>query len=226
MSGPTPPTGGTDPPTEDETPFPPALVAAWQQGEGQLFGPLLQQPDHYQRAVLLIGAFLQSLRALGPSTVALLTAATTGSQTVAAVAAERQISTAGLDLNLVSMAALAMRHREVVAAQASASRRRRLADARAHGADWVVLEESGDWSGDPFLPYRRLEAHASTGRALRVSADPDDEFRRCQHTVEEFVVDLTSGALRESGGARSTHTDADAREQEVSVRRAQVDRLS
>jgi hypothetical protein len=99
----------------------------------------------------------------------------------------------------VGRAALAVRHREVAAEQASARRVRLLAAARARQLSWVVLEESGDSAGDPFMPYRRLEAHATTGQALLVTASPDDDFRACQHAVERVRVDLHTGRVEAPG---------------------------
>ena len=62
-----------------------------------------------------------------------------------------------------------------------------------------MLEESGDWAGDPFTPYRRLEAHATTGQALLVTAVPDDDFRTCQHDVRASCrVDLDTGRVERS----------------------------
>jgi hypothetical protein len=92
-------------------------------------------------------------------------------------------------------AALALRHREIVAEQASARRVRMLADARAGQLTWVVLEEAGDPAGDPMSPYRRLEAAPATGRAMLVTATPAEDFRTCLHCAQAGRVDLDTGRV-------------------------------
>ena len=62
-----------------------------------------------------------------------------------------------------------------------------------------MLEESGSSGGDPFVPYRRVEAEPSTGRALLVTTRPDDTFTGCVHEVVTGHIDVRSGALRWDG---------------------------
>jgi hypothetical protein len=121
---------------------------------------------------------------------------------------------------VIADAALAARHREVVAERRAEGRRAALDDARARGRSWVVLETSGDPAGDPLAPYRRLEAHASTGHAVLVTTAPDDELLRTVHCIEAVLVDLATGALRELPGERvphTTHLDSQDRERQVAA---------
>lgn len=181
-------------PTEDEPAVPAELADSWRTAEAQLFGALLSGPDIYRSAIAVVADTVERLRRLGSSTVALRNAAPTIGALVRDVLEEASPARR-IDPELIGRAALAVRHREVLAEQASARRSRLLAAARAGQLSWVVLEESGDWAGDPYLPYRRLEAHATTGQALLVTAAPDDEFRTCRHAVEVLRVDVETGQV-------------------------------
>jgi hypothetical protein len=183
---------------DDEPTVPAELAASWRSAETQLFGAVLDLPDLYRGVVAMVGDTLDQLRRLGPTPTALLNAA----PTIGALVRDglQAPGPAGpIDPDLIGRAALAVRHREVAAEQASARRVRLLAAARARHLSWVVLEESGDWAGDQFMPYRRLEAHATTGQALLVTAGPDDDFRTCQHAVERLRVDVHTGRVGEPG---------------------------
>jgi hypothetical protein len=119
-----------------------------------------------------------------------------------------------LDLDLLARAALAMRYRELRVEQAARRRLRTVAEARAAGRAWVVVEESGAPDGDPFLPYTRVEVEASTGRALLVTATPDEEYRRVEHRVRGVRLDTATGEIVDDPAAApgTTHADAAARE--------------
>lgn len=188
---------GSDGPEGDEPPVPPATAASWRTAETQLFGPLVNQPDLYRVVVVLVGETVGRLRRLGPSTAALSDAAASIATLVRDVQEHGGVPAHGIDPDLVGRAALALRHREVVAEKATARRRELLATARAEQLPWVVLEEAGDWAGDPWAPYRRLEAQAASGRALLVTTTIDDDFRTCQHTVEVLHIDLDTGRVEQ-----------------------------
>lgn len=209
----------------DEAPVPAVTAAAWQQSEAKLFPAVMTRPDIYQRAVSLVRFTLDRLRELGPSTGPLLAAGAQGGDLVAQVVEERGLSSVELDLDLIAGAALAMRHREVLAEQAAARRVRALHDAGERGLTWVVLEEAGYSPGDPFVPYHRLEAEVATGRALLVTASSDKEFRGSTHEVQSVHVDLASGQVHEARStdvAATVHADATAREAHAAAVRDQL----
>lgn len=212
----------------DPAGVPGPTAASWRQAESELFSGLLQRPDVYQEVVALVGATVDRLRGLGPTAAALLDAADTVAALVRELAEQRGRATPGADPLMVGRAALAVRHREVVAHAAAAHRIARLADARAaapHGPAWVVLEETGEWAGDPLVPYRRLEADAATGRAVLVTATPDEHFRASRHAVQMVQVDLGSGLVEPSPDAvkqPQTRPDATAREADVEALRARL----
>jgi hypothetical protein len=192
------------------------LAARWEQAEAALFPQVLAQPELYQRAVLLVAAVVERLRALGPSIEALVTASDTAPDLVAATGTDQQLPVAGLDPVVIGLAACSLRYREVLAEQALQQRRDRLSDARATGQSWAVLEERGDPHGDPFRPYFRLEAHVATGRALVVTAARTEDFVSVIHLVRAARVDLdTCDLLDVDDGAEVESSDFEAREGEV-----------
>lgn len=179
-----------------EPTVPAAMADSWRSAEAQLFGAVLNVPELYRGVVSLVGDTVGRLRRLGPSTAALLDVAP-GIGSMVRAGLDDHLPAGRIDPDLVGRAALAVRHREVIAEQASARRVGRLAAARADQLSWIVLEESGDWAGDLFAPYRRMEAEAASGHALLVTAAPDDEFRTVQHAVEVLQVDVETGRVAE-----------------------------
>jgi hypothetical protein len=200
-----------------DPPVPTMLSAAWEQAEARLYPTVTDRPDLYQRVILLVRATVERLRERGPSTGALLEAADQGDRLVLRAAEETGQQLAELDPALVAQAALAMRYREVRGEQTRLRRLRLLEEARAEGRDWVVLEEAGHSDGDPFVPYRRLEAEVATGRAVLVATAADDDFRAVQHTVRAAQVDLADGAVREADPDRAPAVFADAAARERAV---------
>jgi hypothetical protein len=215
---PPPAADGAAPPAPDDARVPTLTAVSWQQAEAALYPAVMERPDLSQRVVLLVRRTVDRLRDAGPSTSALLAAADRGVELVADVLDESGISAAELDLDLVARAALAMRHREVRAEQALLRRLRLLDEGRRAGRSWVVLEEAGHFDGDPFLPYHRLEAEVATGRALLVSAAPDEDFREVSHTVTAVRLALDTGVVHESPAAEAVATLPDARAREAHVR--------
>lgn len=212
----------TGPYARDDDEVPLQVRSAWETAEAKLYPAVTTRPDVYQRVVTVVARTVERLRALGPSTGALLAAAQDGPGLVTEVMAEHGLSAYELDLDLVAGAAFAMRHREVVAEQAARRRLRLLAEAHRAGQDWAVVQERGEHAGDPFVPYERLEVEVATGRALLVTARGDEEYRAVVHAVEELRVDLATGRVGEAGeGApeATRHPDVTGREAEVTARK-------
>jgi hypothetical protein len=89
-----------------------------------------------------------------------------------------------------------MRYRELVASQAAQGRLAALARAREQGLAWAVVEEIGSPDRAPFIPYQRVEADVSSGRAVVVSMEPDETLSRAVHRLDECQIDLVTGGLR------------------------------
>lgn len=171
------------------------LFPSWNAAAERAFGAGIHQPEIYLRLTRLAAAVVAELRAAGRGAGPLVAAWHERHELVGRVAGAE---VAGLDVEVVAGAAFAMRYREVLSEITLDDRLAALAAAGPE-AGWVVLEESGHAEGDPFVPYRRLEADPRTGRALLVTAVPDESFTRCVHTVEEGYIDLTTGALTQGG---------------------------
>jgi hypothetical protein len=199
------------------------LARLWTAASEQVFTTGVHQPDIYVRTTRLVAAVVQELRGHGRGIEVLLGVWPEHSDLVRRVARSSDLlTTDGLDVEAVAGAAFAMRYREVLEETTLGDRLAALAAAPA-GTGWLVLEESGYGPGDPFVPYRRLEADARTGRALLVTTRPDDAFTTCVHVVEQGFIDLETGRLM----ARGPH-DAGQGVQEVGSgeeREALVERL-
>jgi hypothetical protein len=201
-------------PDADDGPVPTLLAASWEQAEARLYPTVLERPDLYQRIIRLVRATTDHLRLLGPGTSALVAASERGQELVAAVVEESGVPATALDLELLARAALAMRYRELRGEQAARRRLRRVEEGRAAGAGWIVVEESGDSTGDPFLPYSRLEVAPSSGRGLLVTTASDDEYRNVEHRIRRVRLDLRTGEVVDdpTGPGVITYPDAVARD--------------
>lgn len=205
-----------------------ALSHRWADASERAFAAGPANPAVYAGTIRLVRAVVDTLREDEASAAALLAAWDARSELVASVtAADDLVTTDGLEVELVVAAAFAMRHHEVLAETTRARRRETLAD---HGAvGWAILEESGPHQGDPFVPYRRLEVDAGTGRAILATTHPDDTFTATIHRVEQLSFDRSSGQLTsaptsqtwgEADTAPTEFPDAEAREQHIRGLRA------
>ena len=136
-----PDTGPEAPDVHDRVP--PETAAAWKQGEERLYLAALTDVGLYQRVLALVGTTVDHLRTRGSGIPGLLAAAAQGAGLVAEAARGKAVATSGLD-HLVADAALALRHRELVAEQVGRRRLAALDDARRRGETRAVLEESGE----------------------------------------------------------------------------------
>jgi hypothetical protein len=125
----------------------------------------------------------------------------------------------------LTVAAFAIRYGEVTGWLAARRRHRAMARAAAQTGrprgDWLVLDEAGDPSGDPFIAYRRLEVDPVTGSGVLVETRPDDDFTGVVHVVQLVSVDPVSGELTADNS--STYWEfgtAGEREERVSALRS------
>lgn len=176
------------------------LARHWRAAADQVFTAAVHDPQAYIRATRLVGAVAAHLRAMGRGAAPLTAAWSRHREIVLRVTADDDLlTTEGLDLTAVAAAAFAVRHREV--AQEIAAEARREAIAQLPSAAWSVLEEHGYAPGDPFVPYRRIEVHPATGRALLVTTAPDESYSACTHQVEVLTIDMPTGEITAPGDA-------------------------
>ena len=185
---------------------PHAVLRSWDEAEARLFPTIMARPDVYQRSVTLIQRLLGRLRETCLDLPALLAAHERGAGLVDDLAGEADT---GIPHDLVAAAACAMRYRELMASLAARGRLAALAQARDQGRSWAVLEETGSADRAPFVPYQRIEAEVSTGRAVIVSIEPDETLSRAVYRLDQGQIDPVTGGLQ-IGEAIGSYLDPDA----------------
>jgi hypothetical protein len=185
---------------------PHAVLRSWDEAEARLFPTIMARPDVYQRSVTLIQRLLGRLRETCLDLPGLLAAHERGAGLVDDLADE---AGTGIPHDLVAAAACAMRYRELMASLAARGRLAALAQARDQGRSWAVLEETGSADRAPFVPYQRIEAEVSTGRAVIVSIEPDETLSRAVYRLDQGHIDPVTGGLQ-IGEAIGSYLDPDA----------------
>jgi hypothetical protein len=178
----------------DGTDVPLSVLRSWDQAEARLFPLIMARPEVYQRAVSMISQLAARLRETCPDLPALIAAHERGGDL--AISELPGLEAAGIQPDLLAAAACATRYRELAASQAAQRRLAALARAREQGLTWAVVEENGSLDRAPYVPYQRVEAEVSSGRAVVVSIEPDETLSRAVHRLDECQVDLVTGGLR------------------------------
>jgi len=205
-SGSGPAGGGASDVHADGPDVPLAVLRSWDQAEARLFPLVMARPEAYQQAVSLISELAGRLRETCPDLATLIAAHQRGGDLATSeLAGGRDI---GIQPELIAAAACAMRYRELVASRAAQGRLAALARAREQGLTWVVVEETGSADRAPYVPYQRVEAEVSTGRAVVVSIEPDETLSRAVHRLDEARIDPVTGAV-EVGEAVGSYLDPD-----------------
>lgn len=184
---------GQDPPARDAGPadVPAQTLRSWDAAEAGLFPLIMARPHEYERSLTVVQMLLGWLRDNCADIPALLGQSSRGEALAAEAGHE---SLAGLRPDLIAAAACAMRYRELITARAASRRLDAFAGAREGGGSWAVIEETGDESRAPFLPYQRVEAHVPSGRALIISIGPDETLSAVRR-IDQASLDLASGRL-------------------------------
>lgn len=222
-----------------------SLGSRWTAAAADAFAGMAASPERYLAASRLVAAWLDHLRALpsetegrseteGPSgtdgdnddeaATALISAWETRESRSADIGAGLPLTAA--ERATLTVAAFAIRYGEVADRLSARARRRALADAAAGPGGWVVLDESGDPVGDPFVSYQRLEAEAATGRGVLVQTRPDESFTGVIHEVHPVLVDPETGELSADYYESSCEFKSmEEREEQVAAIRADPGRL-
>jgi len=188
-------------------------LRSWDAAEAGLFPLIMARPHEYERSLSLVQMLLGWLRDNCADIPALVADSSRGEALVADAIAGLSghprparpgsgpgggldlRDLAGLRLDLIASAACAMRYRELRAARAASSRLDAFASASAADPPWAVVEETGDETRAPYLPYQRVEAHVPSGRALIISIEPDETLSRAVWRIDEASLELASGRL-------------------------------
>ena len=197
-----------------------AVVAGWGAAEEALYGPLLADPQGYERVVALVGAVVAHLRASVDDMAGLVAASRQGPALVAEI--EPEAALPWLPLDAVVGAACAMRHRELLSVEQQQKRRRMLRDAQARGESWVRIVDAASSAAPVVAPA--VIVHVPSGMAIRCTTEMDIDTGGARFVSSPVTVDLDSGdvigPLDGAGGERWSPTIAGRDEQVADLQRA------
>jgi hypothetical protein len=183
-----------------------SVLRSWDQAEARLFPLIMARPEVYQQAVSMISQLAARLRETCPDLATLIAEHGRGGDL--AISELPDVQAAGIQPDLLAAAACATRYRELAASRAAQRRLAALARAREQGLGWAVVEESGSADRAPYIPYQRVEAEVSSGRAVVVSIEPDETLSRAVHRLDEGRIDLVTGGI-EVGQPVGSYLDPD-----------------
>lgn len=170
-------------------------VTAWRQAEDSLYASVLQVPALYTTCIRLVRATADAMADID-DLEGLLREFSEGDPDVVASVADNLELPQGefLDYDLVREAAFYLRYQEIQGARYSAEVQQKVDEARAAGAEWVVLHESRTRvRGHGYV--RRLEMHLPDGFGMYTATELDWEKGRV-YVVEPISLDPDSGQPR------------------------------
>src|SRR5262245_61588039 len=140
--------------------------------EDRLYPIAMLDSERYERAVRLVGLVAKELALTCSTMDELALAQPWARDALVSVARAAGIPLAGLDTELVVEAAMSQRFRSLLFEQAGELKERQIAQARAAGRAWAVLEEpdAASWSAGS---ARWVEAHVASGALMVRSVDAD-----------------------------------------------------
>jgi hypothetical protein len=178
---------------------------SWRDAEARLYPLAMTNVDGYQRALVLVAATCDQLRAAATSTAELVACQARGVEYVAAACDATGTSAQGLEPDDVFGSAAAARDRELAAQERRLARRAAIEQARSTGRDWTDIH--ADALG-PRVP--ELRVHVGTGRAILTEVGADQATGAPLLIVTTTAVDPATGELRaEAGAAVHTATNAE-----------------
>ncbi len=153
--------------------------------EDRLYPIAMVDAERYQRAVRLVGLLAQELTQTYATLDELALAQPSGHRRLVAVAGAAGIALDGLDRDLVVQAAMSQRFRALLSDRSTELRQRLVAQARAAGRQWAVLEEpdSAAWSAGS---ARWVETHVATGALMIRAVAADPQTGRLSYRLEVF----------------------------------------
>jgi hypothetical protein len=181
---------------------------SWRTAEARLYPLAMTNVEGYQRALMLVAATCQQLRAVTTTAADLLGCQARAAEYVAAACDAMGTSAVGLDPDDIFGSAAAVRDRELAGQERRRARLAAIDRARAAGADWTDLH------ADPLGPgVPELRMQVGTGWAILTEVGADQATGAPVLVVTTTRVDLATGALRDDPGA-VVHTVGSAEEWE------------
>lgn len=139
----------------------------WRTAEDKLYPMVMVDPDRFQHVLAAVRALVDELRTRAHSMQDLLDVEAAPADLLAVLPPERAPM---LPEELMVQAACGMRGREVAAAQERERRTAVVAEARAAGRTWAVIE--GPERLEDLIGGRQTTLHLPTGRSLIATVDP------------------------------------------------------
>lgn|SRR5690625_259719 len=192
----------------------------WAAATERAFASITERPDVYQLTTRIVGALAKKLRVRCRDLAQLDEAWAHRYELLEeTLNSDVQLTIDGLEPEIVLGAAFGL-HERTAAETTAADKRADLISQSQPGDAWITLEESGFSAGDPFAPYRRLEANVMTGNAILVTTQPDETMSACVHFVQDLTIDLSTGHLgTPHSDALEPRTFSTEHEREADVRR-------
>jgi hypothetical protein len=178
---------------------------SWRASEARLYPLALINVDGYQRALVLVAATCEQLRAVATTAADLVACQPRAVEYVAAACDATATSAQGLEPDDIFGSAAAARDRELAGEERRQARLAAVERGRAAGADWTDLHADALGRRVP-----ELRVHVGTGWALLTEVGADEATGAPVLILTTTQVDLTTGELRaETSAVVHTATNAD-----------------
>lgn len=164
---------------------------SWRAAEARLYPLAMTNVDGYQRALVLVAAVCERLRAVTLRANDLLECQADSAEYIASACDVTGTSAQGLDIDDLFGAAAAARDRELAAEERRLTRLTALEQARAAGSEWTDLYVAELGSRVP-----ELRLHVDTGWAILTAIGADETTGTPVLLVSTVRVDATTGELR------------------------------
>jgi hypothetical protein len=190
-----------------------AAIASWARAEEALYGPLLSDPNGYERVVRLVGALTSYLRREVDDLDGLVAAANRGAGLVGEVMPEAAVP--WIPVEAAVHAACAVRYRELRMLTERANRAALLGEAARTGVAWVRIVDPGSTVAARVAPV--LLVHPGRGLGIRCTTEMDPESGGARFVSAAVVVDpVTGDVLAPAGlGPERAAATPEAREADV-----------
>jgi hypothetical protein len=169
---------------------------SWRTAEARLYPLAMTSADTYQRALVLVAAVCEELRALTATAEDLLACQGDAIRLVASASDATGTSVRGIEPDDIFGSAAAARDRELAGEERRTTRLGHIDRARAAGSEWVDL--FADALG-PVVPELRI--HVDTGWGILTAVGGDEITGAPVLLVTMVWVDPTTGALRDEPDA-------------------------
>jgi hypothetical protein len=178
---------------------------SWRAAEARLYPLAMINVDGYQRALVLVAATCEQLRAVATTAADLVACQPRAVEYVAAACDATATSAQGLEPDDIFGSAAAARDRELAGEERRQARLAAVERGRAAGADWTDLHADALGRRVP-----ELRVHVGTGWALLTEVGADEATGAPVLILTTTQVDLTTGELRaETSAVVHTATNAD-----------------